>query len=539
MRVVLIQPPVEDFYDTPVRLQPVGLCSLKAAVEARLPGVRVRVLDFHQGWGRRTLALPPEFRYLAPYYAWADRSPFSLFHSYWRFGADTGQVADRVRELNPDLVGVSSLFSPYAREVLECARAVRAAVRAPIVLGGAHVSARPEMMLEPEYVDFVVRGEGERPLVELVRALRDGGDFERVPNLGYKRDGLARWTRMEPNDPLETLPAPDFSDLDPRAYCYDGKPMSQVLTSRGCPYRCTFCTVHTGAPDGFRVRPLDAVLDEMRAHHARGTRVFDFEDDHLAFDPARLRALCGGIEKSFGVRGVECLAMNGILHSSLDGELLGCMHRAGFTHLNLSLVSTDARVLRQVRRPPTDRGHVERLAACAHALGMHSVIYQILGLPEEPVESMVLTLQWLAGLPAVVGASVYYRPPAPEMTGDELFRARLSALGPDPDRRGALYTLWVAARVINFLKGLDLGGEAALDDLLATPPAGAAGRAVLGLDLLGRLRGEGLLYAATRDGRKPLTGFRADLFRTVLRGIGAVATQAGGRIVVNPNSWAE
>jgi hypothetical protein len=86
MKVLLIQPPVQDFYDTDVRLQPIGLCYLKAAMQKHLPDVEVIVTDAHGGAGRRTAAIPKELRYLADYYSVNDKSPFSTFHRYYHFG---------------------------------------------------------------------------------------------------------------------------------------------------------------------------------------------------------------------------------------------------------------------------------------------------------------------------------------------------------------------------------------------------------------------------------------------------------------------
>src|SRR5262245_63707354 len=81
MKVLLIQPPVQDFYDTDVRLQPIGLCYLKAAVKTHLPDVEVVIKDYHAGSGRRTVPIPKELRYLTDYYTVADKSPFSTFRS--------------------------------------------------------------------------------------------------------------------------------------------------------------------------------------------------------------------------------------------------------------------------------------------------------------------------------------------------------------------------------------------------------------------------------------------------------------------------
>ena len=83
----------------------------------------------HHGGGRRTVALPRELAYLAEYYAVADKAPFSTFHQYYHFGRSFDAIEAELAELQPDVVGISSLFTPYYREALEVA--VRVKNRAP------------------------------------------------------------------------------------------------------------------------------------------------------------------------------------------------------------------------------------------------------------------------------------------------------------------------------------------------------------------------------------------------------------------------
>ena len=160
MKVLLIQPPVQDFYDTDVRLQPIGLAYLKAAVNKHLPGVEVIVKDYHGGCGRRTVTIPKELLYLKDYYPVADKSPFSTFHQYYHFGKPFDAIEREIREIRPDVVGISSLFTPYYRESLEIAARVKKHLNIPIVIGGSHASAVPESMLASPSVDYVIRGEG-------------------------------------------------------------------------------------------------------------------------------------------------------------------------------------------------------------------------------------------------------------------------------------------------------------------------------------------------------------------------------------------
>src|SRR4029453_18393957 len=147
MKVLLIQPPVQDFYDTDVRLQPIGLAYLEAAVKRHLPEIDAIVKDYHGGAGRRTLAIPKEIRYLSDYYAVDDKSPFSTFHRYYHFGKSFDAIENEIADLKPDVVGISSLFTPYFREVLEIAARVKRRLKALVVIGGSHAPAAPASLL--------------------------------------------------------------------------------------------------------------------------------------------------------------------------------------------------------------------------------------------------------------------------------------------------------------------------------------------------------------------------------------------------------
>src|SRR5262252_2435680 len=208
MRVLLVQPPVQDFYDTDVRLQPIGLCYLKAAVKKHLPDVEVVIKDYHAGSGRRTVAIPKELRYLTDYYSVADKSPFSTFHQYYHFGKSFDEIESEIAEIRPDVVGIASLFTPYYREVLEVAARVKKQTRAIVIVGGSHASAAPAALLSSPHVDFVIRGEGERPFVEFLRALRQQTSVERVPNLAYKKDDEFVLNQVGDNYSIDELSFP-------------------------------------------------------------------------------------------------------------------------------------------------------------------------------------------------------------------------------------------------------------------------------------------------------------------------------------------
>lgn len=341
MKIVLIQPPVQDFYDTDIRLQPLGLCCLKAAVKKHIPEAKVVVKDYHAGWGRRTVALPCELAYLREYYPFPDSSPFSTFFNYFHFGASFEALVEDVAGEAPDLVGISCLFSAYHNEALRCAGEIRKRLGVPIIMGGAHASAAPLTLLEHPVVDFVIRGEGERPFVEFLRAFSGNADYAAAPNLGFKKNGELVLTEMEENYPLDEIPIPDFSDLNPARYNFEKRPMAFILSSRGCPHRCSFCSVQLTFGNRYRRRDPGAVVEEMQLPYGDGVRVFDFEDDNLTFDKDGMKNLCRQIIAAFPNNDIELVAMNGASHKSLDLELLSLMRKAGFRRLNLSLVTVN------------------------------------------------------------------------------------------------------------------------------------------------------------------------------------------------------
>src|SRR4029077_7569780 len=137
--------------------------------------------------------------------------------------------------------------------------------------------------------------------------------------------------------------------------------------------------------------------------------------------------------------------------------------------LNLALVSSDKAVRETTKRPHTLQSYL-KVVHKAHQLGFKIVSYQILGLPNESLESMIQTLAFNARLPVLLGASPFYRTPASpiarglELSERDYIRARLTALAIETEgfRREDLYTLFATTRIINFLKGLPLVASANL-----------------------------------------------------------------------------
>ncbi len=500
-----------------------------------VPEADVIIKDYHAGYGRKTIPLPAGLTYLKDYYPVADKSPFSLFHQYYHFGASFDLIGAEIRDLKPDLVGISSLFTPYYREALKAASVIKDSMNIPIVMGGPHVSEAPESVLSSPAVDYVIRGEGEKPLVELIRYLRGMVLLQDVPGLGYKKESTLHFNPVKDNYPVDQLPFPDLSDSPPARYHIAGKPLTFMITSRGCPHHCSFCSVNMTFGNRHRRRSVNNVIEEIQKRYQEGYRVIDFEDDNLTYHKDDFRELCRRLITMFPDREMEFVAMNGISYMSLDEDMLELMFSAGFSELNLALVSADRSIRRTVQRPHTLEAY-SGIVNKAFKVGFKTVSYQILGLPDETLESMVQTLAYNARLPVLLGASPFYRSPkAPLSKGlhlseDDFVRARLSALAVESDSfsREDIYTLFVSTRIINFLKGLTLPENSDLNELLHQ--TWTEERVRIGMELLKELMQSRTLYFQTSQGKVANRKFRTDLFLNLIEEVGFIACQNGKRI---------
>lgn len=556
MKILLIQPPVQDFYDTDIRLQPIGLAYLKAVVKKHLPEIKVVIKTYHHSRHRKTIPLPKELTYLKEFYAKDDKSPFSSFHHYYHFGTDFKTIADEASKEKPDLVGLSALFAPYYRETLACADAIKKKWNAPILLGGSQVSAMPEFMLAHPSVDFIIQGEGEKPLVEFLRlwrrgtgtsalafARKRGGACPLIPNFGFKKNEKIILNPKTENFPIEELPLPDFSDFRKEDYLFEKKPLCFMITSRGCPYQCDFCSVHKTFGHHYRRRSTDNILTEMKQRYQEGFRVFDFEDDNFAFEKDKTLELCKKIAEAFPKKDIRLLAMNGICYWTLDREILKAMRRAGFTHLNLSLVSTNTTLMKTVHRPSLLKKYREVVKEAAK-LGLKIVSYQILGLPGDSIPSMIETLAFNTKLPVLLGASPFYLIPStsiakrfdPPLESD-ILKARLTGMGIETKNfdREDIYTLFITTRILNFLKGIRsrislISFKKALEIASKQDT-----RSATGVDILKKLLTEKKLYASTPTGLELLPRFKAELFFKVWHKLDRIQTQLNQTIRIGEN----
>ncbi len=463
--ILLIQPPIRDFYLTAKRTIPYGLACIAAPLVN--DGYSVEILDGLASGKSKKVGLPPEMFYLKDFYAGPDISPFSMFHDFRHFGLAPEAIGERVLKSGAFLVGISSLFSAYSAEAIRCAEEVkRNCSEAVTVLGGHHPTGMPEEVLRHNCVDFIIRGEGEAAMTLLAGAIRGEAPVESVPGVGFKSAGGRLFIRSPATlENLDDVALPAIELIDRNFYRRGKRPGAVISASRGCPLGCSYCSIGCSSWSGFRLKSVRRVIEEMEgAVFGIGARFLDFEDENISFRRQWFLDLLNEISARFHGCGLELRAMNGLFPPSLDKEVVCAMKTAGFTALNLSLCTTCGDQLKKFRRPDV-REEFERSLLCAEKYGLAAVGYIIVGAPgQDPLDS-VADLLYLAGKTAIAGVSVFY--PAPGSADFEKCRAqnllppalsllRATALPiSDTTTREDSITLLRLGRILNFFKSLD------------------------------------------------------------------------------------
>lgn len=464
MKILLIQPPIRDFYQTTIRTQPIGLAYLASSLQSY--GHEVDILDCRTD-RRKSLPIPPELSYLKEFYPFDDQSPFKLYTGFYHFGMGWEEIRKKIGNSKAEVFGISSNFTPYHEEALEVARIIKeSSPKKIVVMGGSHVTGDPERALQSPFIDYVILGEGEIRFPLLLEHVEKGAIrlIENMEGLGYRINGKVKINPLLAFvQDLNSLPYPSRELLDLNRYRIKKRRFTVIITSRGCPYGCAYCSAHLVMGNSFRARKPEDILQEMMECYKRyRIEAFDIEDDNFTFDLNRAKRLMELIIGAFGEKKIELSAMNGVSFTSLDEELLKLMKKAGFRTINLSFVSSSPLTREKMRRPKSPV-EFDKILENIERVGLNVIAYAILGIPGQTIEEMVDTLIYLMGKRVLIGPSIYYPTPGSPLF-ERCLKERILPAMPSQWRSNALpietsefnrldlVTLFRLTRVINFVK---------------------------------------------------------------------------------------
>lgn len=404
-RIVLVQPPLRDFYLTRHRMNALGLKIVRSMLMEA--GYTVECFNFPNSRKVENLPLPESLSFLTSFLIPGERGPLSGFSHFRRFGPDFDEAESAVSAMKPDLVLIGLFAWAYGQDALDMAGALRS--RAPgisIGIGGAGLSVDPGRFADSGLFDLFLIGEAENILPEWIAA---GAPAEGLFGGTVPGDG----GKAPFNEPEPTL-------VEPALAWVPQEGALSLSLSRGCPMRCSFCANRLVHGNRFRTAPLEKILAEIdrffegRPGDMSRVKKIYFEDDNLSADTDWFSALLLRLSHKFP--GARMSAENGIDYRFLDSHKLRSMYRAGFRRLNFSIATTDTGQLERQGRSGRLNRYLQ-LLDCADGLGMEAVTYFIAGLPGEKPETAVQNLRFLQHLPTEVGISLFY--PVPGIGGFE------------------------------------------------------------------------------------------------------------------------
>lgn len=302
-----------------------------------------------------------------------------------------------IRDNAPDVVGLTCSTPNFFRAI-RLARAVKNNSEAKIIIGGVHASALPEFIAEnyPELIDCVVVGEGEITMLELVRAYENNQSIEGLQGIVYRSGNKTIRTGTRPFiEELDSIPFP-ARDLIPQQLFIPNlhnarhKNCSALLTSRGCPFNCSFCASRIVSGLNYRIHSAEYVLEEMQMlktdFHVRQLLI---TDDTFTINHERLEKICRGmIDKKLGL---EWFCFSQV--TAVNREMLSIMKKAGCYNIGFGIESGNEEILRKMGKPIKPEKALEAVRL-ANETGMKTQAFYIFGTPGETKKQMEETVQF-------------------------------------------------------------------------------------------------------------------------------------------------
>ena len=312
-------------------------------------------------------------------------------------GLAYADLARIIKESPPSVLGLTCSTPNFFR-ALELARIGRENSTAKIVLGGVHASALPEFIMEnySDLIDCVVVGEGEITMRELVGAYDDNSDLAKVKGIVFRRDGKVVRTERRPFiEELDSIPPParDLIPQDlfrPNLHNARYRKCLPLLTSRGCPYNCTFCASRIVSGKKYRMHSAEYVLEEMemlkKDYHAQQLLI---TDDTFTIHHERLEAICRGmIDRHLDLKWF-CFSQVNVVNK----EILTLMKKAGCYSVGFGVESAEEAILEKMGKPIKPEKAREAVRA-ANEIGLKTQAFYIFGSPGETRSQMEHTIEF-------------------------------------------------------------------------------------------------------------------------------------------------
>lgn len=357
----------------------------------------------------------------APHLAWMNRHE---------------ELLERARAFNPHLVAMGSLTNlwPFTRKMAE---KLKQTLGVPILVGGHHAQALPEVVLENPHVDMACTGEGEIAILELVTRMESGRDISDIPGIWVKRDGMIHRNELGPleND-LDRFPFPEKQLWYDYGCFHDNL---EIFTGRGCPFKCTFCNIHyqreifEGKGDFLRKRSIPNVIAEFKQNLAKyDVKFVSIHDDNFTTNPHWVEEFCEAYRKEVNLPWY-CFGYP----TTIKPKLIKAMKAANCATIFMGVDAGDADVRRFYMERPMSDELIFRSAELIKSAGIGLQVSCIYGSPGETPEQMFKTLSMVDKIkPTQSSAYIFYPFPKTKLYAKAVELGYLDAEGEEKVRQG-------------------------------------------------------------------------------------------------------
>ncbi len=308
--------------------------------------------------------------------------PLNETHDFWGMGDDA--LLKRIGKLKPDLIGIGGFTNQFGR-IRDIAKIIKKRYgKLKIVIGGVHATGLPRHTLENIDADYLIIGDGEKPMTDLVTALH-GGDMtvvESIDGLCWKKNGSTIINQRKYfNNDIDELPWPGRALFNHTQYKAHNVPMP-LITSRSCPLRCTFCGAHTISGKKWRGRSPVDVADEVEYVVKRlGYKSVAFYDDAANVISERLVLICEEIARR--KLDFRLTIPSGLIIKYITEELLLGLKKLGVIGIALSIEHSDEQMRNNVIKKKVSMEKIEKVIDLCEKHKLLALGNFVIGMPGE------------------------------------------------------------------------------------------------------------------------------------------------------------
>ncbi len=321
-----------------------------------------------------------------------------------RMGISDSEIRKYINDFKPSIIGISSNFTSFYLDPINVAKLSKGACpTAKIVLGGAHATVAYRDTLNVKEVDIVVKGDGEMPFLELLQKIREGRHYHDTWNIAAKDEtgNIIDNPLREPMTKLDDLPFPAYHLLDMDRYIhqhgknfafYYASPAGFIMTQRGCPYNCIFCSTSKFFKK-YRERSPKNVVDEIeflvKEYKIREIHILD---DCFNANAGRVKEICRGmIDRDLKI---SWQVGQGMSITNLDRDSLKLMVESGLYRIGFSIESGSRKTLKYIRKAMDLERSLQIIEQC-NSVGLYTHGNFVIGFPYETVEDVGETVAFI------------------------------------------------------------------------------------------------------------------------------------------------